>query len=180
MKVYEFLIDGFETVEALGTADILIRGGQDVTLVSLTGKTNVTSAQNFEVKADALFEDLDFEDAQVLVLPGGPGTKNLRMHEGLKKLCCEKALNPNIFICAICAAPTALGMWGLLQGKRATCFPGEEEKLYGAVVTKEGVVTDGHIITAKGMGKSLEFGIEILKALIGEEKAEAVREKAQM
>ena len=172
--VYEFLADGFEEIEALATVDILRRADIEVKTVSVTGKKEVAGAHGITVLADILFEEMD-EKANLLILPGGmPGTLNLQAHTPLCDML-VKAAADKTYIAAICAAPSVFGGLGLLKGRNAICYPGFEGELRDAVISeKAGVVTDGNITTAKGMGVAFEFGIELVRALYGEEKAKAV------
>lgn len=179
MKLYAFLADGFETVEALGVVDIMRRGGVEVCTVSVSDRLEVVTSHNITVLADKLFDDCDFSDADVVFLPGGlPGTKNLEAHEGLCALI-DKAFADGKYIAAICAAPSVLGHRGILKGKRATCFPGYEDELDGAIATGEGFCADGKIITGKGMGKTIDFALAILEALTGKDNAEKIKSKIQ-
>lgn len=178
MKIHAFLQDGFETVEALAVVDVVRRAGLTVETVSLMNGLSVTSAQNIEVKADRLYQDCDFDTTDMFFLPGGPGTKNYEKHPEFLALI-KKAYTQDKWIAAICAAPSILGHLGILEGKRATCFPGFEKDLYGAAVTDEKVVTDGKVITGKGMGASIDLGLAIVRALLGEEKATEVGRNTQ-
>lgn len=171
-KVYVFLADGLEEIEGLTVVDLLRRAGVEVCMVSVTGKRMVTGAHKIEIGADGLFEEMNFADADILVLPGGmPGTKNLGAHEGLSRLL-KEANEKKTGIAAICAAPSVLGDMGLLAGKLATCYPGFEERLVGASVSDAAVITDGNITTSRGMGTAIDFGLALVKRLCGEEKAE--------
>lgn len=176
--VYVFLADGFETIEALAVVDMLRRAKIDVNTVGVTGKTVITS-HNIEVVADITIDELDIGDAEAVVLPGGmPGTLNLEANATVQSsidFCVEN----DRFICAICAAPSILGHKGLLRGKNAICFPGFENDLSGAVISENYVVTDGKIITARGAGVAVDFGLEIVKALKGCELANKIRETIQ-
>ena len=165
-KVYTFLADGMEEVECLGVCDVLARAGVEVKLVSVMGRRQVTGSHGFTVTADALFEEIT-DDADVLFLPGGlPGADHLRDHEGLAAMLkAHGAAGKRL--AAICAAPGVLGGLGLLEGRRATCFPGFEEELDGAEVTGELVTTDGNIITARGAGAAMLFGAAICDKLRG-------------
>ena len=176
-KVYVFLATGFEEIEALTPVDILRRAGITVDVVSVTGSEIVTGARGINVKADVLFENMDKDAADVLVLPGGmPGTLNLHAYKPLMELV-DKYNSAGKRIAAICAAPTIFGKEGLLKGKKATCYPGMEKDLLGADVQKESVVTDGNITTSRGMGTALDFSLELLKLLSGSsEKAEKMAE----
>lgn len=171
MKVNTYLTDGFETVEAMAVIDILRRAGITVDIVSVTGDTKVTSAQNIIVEADRLFND-ESEEADILFLPGGPGTPSYKEVEGLKELFISQS-DQGKGIAAICAAPNVLGEWGLLEGKNATAFPGFESKLIGAKVHKAParVVADGNIITARGMGTAVDLGLALVEYLKDENSA---------
>lgn len=173
-KVALFLADGFEEIEALATVDILRRAQIPVTTVSVTGKKEVTGAHHIPVVADSLFDETDFSLVGYLVLPGGmPGAKHLNEHEGLKKLITnfDKRGEP---IAAICAAPMVLGSLGLLREKRATCYPGFEEKLLGAQVTGEKVESDCNITTCKGPGMVFAFALTLVEQIAGSDKRREV------
>lgn len=178
MKANLFLVEGFETVEALAVADVLKRGGVTVETVSVMNTEYITSAQNITVKADALMEGYDFSATELFFLPGGPGTAKYETSRELLDLIKEKYLEGKK-IAAICAAPSVLGHLGILEGKRATCFPGYEKDLYQAQVTGDRVVTDGNVITSRGMGTSIDLGLELLKILVGEDKARQVAVSSQ-
>ena len=170
-KVYEFLANGFEDIEALGPVDVLRRGGLDVKTVSISGDLMVASAHGVQVKADMLFEDVNFDDADLLLIPGGmPGAKNIDEHEGVRRALVAHAGKGKL-VGAICAGPMVLGGLGLLKGKRATCFPFFEPTMVGAIPTDNGVEQDGNIITSKGPGFMFEFGLTILRNLKDEEIA---------
>lgn len=179
MKLYAFLADGFETVEALGVIDILRRGGVDVCTVSIKPERTVTTSHKIPVIADVTFDDADFGDGDALFLPGGlPGTTNLEAHEGLSKLIDQYDAEGKI-LSAICAAPSILGHHNILNGKNATCFPGYESDLYGANATGEGVVKDGRIVTGKGMGKTVDMGLVLLEMLTDKDNADLIKNKIQ-
>lgn len=166
-KVALFLANGFEEIEALGTADILRRAQIDVVTVSITNDKTVKGAHNIKVEADNTFSNIDFTDFDMLILPGGmPGAKNLNEHIELKNLLTEFNSKQK-FIAAICAAPMVLGGLGLLKNKRATCYPGFEPELIGATITGENVVVDENIITGKGPGLVFDFGLRIVEQLLG-------------
>ncbi len=172
--VYMFLAEGFEEVEALCPLDLLRRAGVNIITVGV-GSKNICGAHGIRVEADVRDKEFVYEKADMIILPGGmPGTFNLytspAVHEAI-----EKTVNCDGYIAAICAAPSILGMLGLLDGKEATCYPGFEEKLKGAVISYKKVVRDGKIITAAGMGVALEFGLELVKVLCGEAVSEKLR-----
>jgi 4-methyl-5(b-hydroxyethyl)-thiazole monophosphate biosynthesis len=173
-KAYLFLATGFEETEAIGTVDVLRRGEVQLITVSITGALVVSGAHGIPVVADQLFEDADFSDADALILPGGgPGSQMLNGHEALKKQLVRQ-YEQNRLVAAICAAPLVLGGLGLLKGKKATCYPGIEPQLTGAILTGVPAVADGNIITGKGPGLVFDFGLAILAALHGTETANSV------
>ena len=177
-KVYVFLANGVEEIEALAVVDILRRGGLDVVTVSVTGKKEIQGSHGIAFSADALFDEDGFEDGDMVVLPGGGrGTNALMAHEGLRNLLMAYR-DEDKYITAICAAPSVLGMNGLLKGRKATCYPGFEDKLLGAKVQSDAVVQDGNIITGKGMGVAIPFALKLLSAFSPEE-AEKVRKAIQ-
>ena len=178
-KIYEFLANGFEEIEALAPVDILRRGKQEVVTVSVTGSLWVESSHGITVKADQLYEDSDFSDADMLLLPGGmPGSTNLNAHEGVKQALLAHHAKGRL-IGAICAAPMVLGGLGLLQGRRATCSPGFEVYLDGAEYTRELFTVDGTIITGEGPAASLPYAYRILEMLTDAETTHTLQRKMQ-
>ncbi len=177
-KVYAFVADGMEEVECLGVCDVLNRAGVDVTLVSVMGRKQIIGSHGFKLEADTLFEEIT-DDADVLFLPGGmPGTRHLKEHEGLSRLLLQHAKDGKR-LAAFCAAPSVLGGLGLLKGHKATCFPGYEETLEGACHCNDCVVTDRLISTGRGMGCSLDLGLELVRLLKGEDEARELKSKIQ-
>ncbi|MGI6242065.1 MAG: DJ-1 family glyoxalase III [Prevotella sp.] len=179
-KVYIFLANGFEEVEAMAPVDILRRGGVDIKTVSVTGSEYVESSHGVTMKADMLFNKVsDFEDADMLLLPGGmPGATNLNEHEGVRQaLIAQNERGKRIG--AICAGPMVLGSLGLLKGKKATCSPGFEKYLTGATYTAELVQEDGNIITGEGPAASFPYSYRILSYFVGEEKTAELQVKMQ-
>lgn len=179
MKTYCFLADGFETVEALAVIDLLRRAKEEVVTVSVKDSKEVMTSHQIPVMADCTFAECDFSDGDALFLPGGmPGTLNLEAHEGLSALINQYAQDGKYLI-AICAAPSVLGHHHLLEGKKATCFPGFEKDLYGATATGDGVVVDGKIVTARGMGKAIDLGLTLISLYqnptVAEEMAKTVQ-----
>lgn len=176
--VYVFLADGFEIIEALAPVDMLTRAKIDITTVGVTGKV-VTSSCGIPVTADITIDEFEYIDTQAVVLPGGmPGTINLE-NNAVVQSAIDKAAESETLLCAICAAPSILGHKGLLSGRKATCFPGFEDALDGAVLSKNYVVKDGNFITARGAGVCIDFGLEIVKALKGEDTANTIRDSIQ-
>lgn len=178
-KVYAYVASGLEEVECLAVVDVLRRAGIEVTLVSIEKERYITGSHNITIQADALFEETDPREADCLFLPGGmPGTKHLAAHKGLTETLAA-AYGNGKHLAAICAAPSVLGNLGLLEGKEATCYPGFEEMLRGASYTRKGVVTDGNVTTARGLGYALDLGLELICVLLGKEKALEVKASIQ-
>lgn len=176
-KIAIFLATGFEEIEAVSTIDVLRRGGMEVDVVSVSGNLDVVGAHEISVKCDQLFYNVDYTEYEVLVLPGGmPGTDNLNKHEGLLELL-PTFIEDGKKIAAICAAPLVLGGLGLLQDKDAICYPGFEEQLLGAHISYKSVVREDQIITAKGAGVAMDFGLEILKWFLPLNEVQGLREK---
>lgn len=177
--VYLFLANGFEEVEALAPLDILRRAGVEVTTVGIGGDV-IRGAHGITVHAD--IPDVMFTDAKpdMVILPGGmPGSKNLDESRTVDTAL-KAAVRHNAYIAAICAAPMVLGRRGILEGKRATCYPGFEGELKGAILSADKVVSDGRITTAAGMGVAVDFGLELVKQLTGStEPADTIRRTIQ-
>ena len=173
--VYVLLADGFEEAEALVPADLLRRAGIETALVSLWGSEAV-GGRGIWVKADLNVAQVDLTKAEMFVLPGGRvGVRNLAGEPVVAALL-QEAADRDIWIAAICAAPTLLAGTGCLRGKRAVCYPGMEDQLTGAVpCPEEPVVVDGRLITARAAGASFDFGLTLVEVLAGKEKAAEVR-----
>lgn len=175
-RVNVYMAEGFEEIEAVTVVDALRRANVDARMVSITGQKEVKGAHGITVTADEIFEDSDNTGADMLVLPGGmPGTRHLAEHSGLKKIIMS-FVEKNKPIGAICAAPSILGKMGLLDKKRAVCYPGFEETLKGAVIVKDIVSQDGNIITSKGPGTAVYFALKLVEQLAGREAAEKLHE----
>ena len=179
MKVGLYLADGFEEIESISVVDILRRANLEVEMISIMGKKEVLGAHQVSVLADQVFEEVDHDIMDMIILPGGGlGTKNLAEHVGLT-MQIRKHAAAGKKIAAICAAPTILGELGLLEGKMAICYPGCEAQLIGAKVTSTApVIMDGNIITSRGPGTSFDFALKIVEVLQGREMAKQLQ--AQM
>lgn len=177
--IYLFLANGFEEIEGLTALDVLRRAGEEIMTVGV-GSEKIVGSHKIPVICDTTVDKIEkTDDLKAVILPGGmPGTLNLEADKTVQEYI-DFANENGALVCAICAAPSILGHKGLLQGKKAVCFPGFEKELAGADICENGVVRDGNIITAKGMGVSLEFGLEILAVLQGKEKADAVKAAVQ-
>ena len=176
-KVYVFLADGFEDVEALIPIDVLRRGGVDVTTVSISDFPLVQTAHGVNIEADIMFEQADFSDADLLFLPGGmPGATNLFEHKGVCKAVVDQHAAGRK-VAAICASPAVvLAPLGILDGKRATCYPGFEQALTDATYTADLVTVDGNVTTGEGPAAAFPFAYELLAQLVDQKTAHQVAE----
>lgn len=173
--IFVFLADGFEEIEAITPIDVLRRAGLNVQTVSVMEEQIVAGAHGIPVVADKMFADIHLEDAEMLLLPGGlPGATNLDAHQGLSDMIMAFASEGKA-LAAICAAPLVFGNRGLLQGKKATCYPGFESYLTGAEYTAALVEIDGNFITAKGPGAAMDFAFAIVEKYCGIEKVNELK-----
>ncbi len=170
------LATGFEEVEAISIIDVLRRAGIEVVTVSVTGEKIVYGAQDVPVIADKLFEEIDYKNVEMVILPGGmPGSAHLDEHEGIKKVITQFDREGKK-LAAICAAPMVFGNLGILEGKEAICYPGFEAHLKGAKIVDAPAVKSNHIITGKGPGTALQFALKIVETLKGEETARQLQQ----
>ena len=173
-----FLATGFQETEALAQVTICRRTDIDIQTVSVTGGRMVESSNGVNVEANLVLGTDALPGADILILPGGmPGSENLYRCEPLRQLITTH-VSEGRAVAAICAAPLVLGRMGLLNGKRATCYPGFEAELKGATATGATVEVDGQIITGHGPGAAIDFGLAIVAHLMG--KAEADKVAASM
>lgn len=178
-KVYVFMADGTEEVEALTVVDLLRRAKVNVVTVSVMGRKQIVSSHSIGIETDELYGVSDYMDGDMIVLPGGmPGTTHLKNHEELRKVLFAYK-EAGKYLAAICAAPSVYGANGMLAGKKAICYPGFEDELKGAVVTNVPVVTDGQFITSKGLGTAIDFSLELISLLVNSEVAEQVAKGVQ-
>ena len=164
-KTAIFMADGVEEIEALTVVDLLRRAKEDIDMVNIHDRDEVVGSHNIVTRTDKKIADFKEEEYDVIVLPGGmKGHQNLkasnRVISAIKKMFSDGKL-----VTAICAAPTVLGYAGVLEGRKAICYPGMEDGLTGAVVTMEEVVVDGNLITSRGMGTAISFGLAIIAYL---------------
>lgn len=173
-QVCVFLADGFEEVEALTAVDLLRRARVYVDTVSITDDYKVHGAHGINVQTEDLFEEVDFNEFDMIVLPGGmPGTTNLMQHHGVRQIVTAFAQAGKL-VGAICAAPTVLADLGILEGRKATCYPACEEKMKGAIFTGTPVAVDGNIITSRGVGTTIDFALELISVLMGSDVAKKI------
>lgn len=173
--VYVLVAPGFEEIEALVPVDILRRAGIEVQTVGMP-QSKVTGAHGITIQCDLSLAEVSRQGLQMVLLPGGmPGTTNLGQTPQVKELV-EFCAAGGLWIGAICAAPMLLGQWGLLKGRRATCYPGFEKELLGATHTGGAVEQDGPFITARDPGAAFAFAMRLARALKGEEAVRIVQE----
>ena len=173
--IHILLATGFEEIEAVTTIDILRRCGLEVKILSVTGARMITGAHGIAVNADGLLRKSTIVESECIILPGGmPGVTNLQASDCLRK-CTQNQLVQGRLVAAICAAPMALGAWGLLEGKTVTCYPSCQSGLNGGKYLRKRVIRDGNLITANGPGSASDFAFEIALALRGEEVVKQVK-----
>ncbi|NQU51275.1 MAG: DJ-1/PfpI family protein [Bacteroidetes bacterium] len=177
IKIAVQLAKGFEEIEAVSIIDILRRAEISVTVVSVTGELEVTGSHNITISADQLFEEVNFAEYDMIVLPGGiPGALNLKKHIGLQNQILDFHKNGK-FLGAICAAPLVFGNLGILKNRSATCYPGFEDQLLGAEVTTNNVELSDKIVTGKGAGVAMEFALKIVEMFKGKVLADELAKK---
>jgi protein deglycase len=173
-KAVVCLANGFEEMEAIGIIDILRRAEIFVTIISITGVREVQGAHDIGVMADELFENVELSGYDIIVLPGGmPGSQNLKDHSGLRGIITDFNSKGKL-LGAICAAPMVLGDLGILENKKATCYPGFSRYLKGAHMQADRVVEDHNIITGIGPGAVFDFALKLVEKLVGKETAATV------
>lgn len=174
-KVYVFLAEGFEEIEAVTPIDLLRRARITVETVSVTSHRKVQGAHGVTYVADRVLAEVKEQSPLAIVFPGGlPGAQNLHDTSALLAMV-RRQLEAKTLIAAICASPAfILGEENLLRGKRATCYPGCEPKMKGAIVSTEMVEVDGNIITGKGPAASIPFALAIVEYLKGASVAKEV------
>ena len=173
--VYIFLADGFEEAEALVPADLLRRAGAEVKLVGVTGQT-VLGAHGISVNSDISLDQVQEQAMEMLVIPGGlPGVTNVAASAKAMELV-KAAAGSDCYLAAICAAPSiVLGPVGILNGRKATCYPSMEAGMTGAQAQEgQSVVVDGDLITGEGPGAAFDFGLKLVEVLKGTETMQQV------
>lgn len=175
-KIVVLLAEGFEELEAFAPVDLLRRAGAEVQTLSITENTTVTGARGIPAVADATLADLDFDQMDMLVLPGGyPGYVNLGDSQAVCDLV-TRTYEAGKTVAAICGAPSVLGKLGLLADKKATCYPGMEQELRCKEVSFERVVEDGNIITSRGAGTAIDFALRLIQRVYDAEAAKKIKE----
>ncbi len=167
-----FLADGCEEVEALTQIDVLRRAGIEAMGVSITADKVIKGAHGIDFMADCTLYDIDFENVEMVVLPGGLGGRDNLMNSREVVAVCKKFNELGKLVAAICASPSVLGENGILNGKKAACYPGFEKQCRGAEILNKNVVRDGNIITSRGPATAMEFAVELVRAIAGDDVAE--------
>lgn len=177
--VYIFLANGFEDIEALAPIDILRRAGVELTTVGV-GSSEILSSHKVRFGTDTTVDKIKLDEKlDMVILPGGKlGTVNLE-NDDYVQAAVDYCVKNDRYVAAICAAPSILGHKGLLKGREATCYPGFEGELEGAVISDKYVVQDGKFITARGAGVCIEFGLKLTEVLTSAEKAQSIKEGIQ-
>lgn len=175
-KLGIFMADGCEEIEGLTVVDLVRRAGIEIEMISVSGEKNVTGSHKIAFQTDVSKADADFASYDGIVLPGGmPGTTHLMEDDTVNRVIKEFATSGKL-VAAICAAPSVLGNADLLEGKKATCYPGVESKLTGADFVTDPVAKDDNIITSRGLGTAIEFAAEIVAYLLDENVAKSLKE----
>lgn len=176
-KAGVFFATGYEEIEALTVVDLLRRAQVETVCVSIDNQKFVKGSHDIAVEMDMGIDELDFDSLDIIVCPGGmPGTKNLEACKSLTDKIME-FYNSNKLIAAICAAPMIFGHMGILNNKKACIYPGMEEELKGAEVVFDSVAKAENVITSRGMGTAIDFGLEIIAALTDKATADDLAEK---
>lgn len=176
MKVRVLFATGNEEVEALTVVDLIRRAGIECLMVSTEDTDTITSSHNVVIGMDEKLSDIS-DDADMIVLPGGiPGVPNFIANPKVKEYVVRN-YEAGKYIAAICAAPTALGAFGILKDKKAICYPGMEGELNCAEVVMQSVVKDGKIITSRGLGTAIDFGLELITCLKGKKVSDTIAKK---
>lgn len=163
MKIKMLIADGFEEIEAITLIDLLRRANYDLKTVSINQNNEIEGSHKIKMITDMVFDDVNFNDTDVIVLPGGvPGVPNLVSENKVLDLI-KDFYNHNKYIVAICAAPFVLERAGILSGKKITCYPTWEDKINSAKIKKKDVVVDGRIITARGVGAAIDLGLKLVE-----------------
>ena len=177
MKILAFFANGCEEIEGLTVVDLARRAGIETEMVSINETTTVEGSHKIKFTTDTTIVDVDFESGDMIFLPGGlSGTNNLYNCEVLTDKI-KEYFEKGKRLAAVCAAPSVFGRLGLLKGRKAVCYPGFEDELKGATVLQVPVVTDGNITTSRGMGTTIELGLEIIRLFKGETAAEEMAQK---
>ena len=172
--VYVILGNGFEEMEAIAPWDILLRGGVEVRFAGVGG-TEIVGGHGLKVRADLTVEEIDPDKMEMIVLPGGMGGVHSMLESSAVLETVQDAWKNGKYVCAICAAPMILAKLHITDNKSATCYPGLESEMGSAHMRPEAVVCDGRLITGRGPGAAVEFGLKLLETMTDCKMAEQVR-----
>jgi len=172
--VYIILGTGFEEIEAVAPCDILRRGGVEVKFAGIGG-TLIKGGNGITVQADCTVEEMDLENMELIMLPGGMGGVRSILGSETALNAVKYAYENGKLVSAICAAPTILAKLGITDGKQATVYPGMEDQMGSAMMQDANAVRDGKVLTGRAPGAALDFGYMLLEALKGAETAQKVR-----
>ena len=176
-KAVIFFAPGLEECEGLLCVDLLRRAGVEVTIAAVGGSQTVTSSHHVNIVADALAEQVDYSAYDACILPGGiPGVNNLKADGTVRKVCQDYAAAGKI-VAAICAGPTVLASFGVLQGKKATVYPGMDGALTegGAEYTGLPLTIDGTVVTGEALGAAIPFALALARLLGSAEDSDRVK-----
>ena len=174
--VYMLLGTGFEETEAIAPLDLLRRAGVEITTVGLNGIT-IRGSHGISVEADMQIEDADFKDLEMIILPGGlGGVASIRACKAAMDAV-RTAYENGKYTAAICAGPTVLADLGIVNGKKATCYPGCESQMGSAIMVDAAAVTDGKLITGTSVGCAIPFGLALIAALKGQAEADRIAQQ---
>lgn len=174
--VYMLLGTGFEETEAIAPLDLLRRAGVEVMTVGLNGLV-IRGSHGICVEADLEIGDTDFKDLEMIILPGGlGGVASIRACKPAMEVI-RKAYEDGKFTAAICAGPTILADLGITDGRKATCYPGCEDKMGSAIMVNKAAVTDGKLITGTSAGCAVPFGLALITALKGQAEADRIAQQ---
>lgn len=175
MRGLIILGDGFEDTEALASTDVLIRANEKIIRASVMETTKVTSQCGVEIIADMMIDDCHVEDFDYLIIPGGKASFTILNKDSRVEKLIDEFIKENKLVASICAAPHLLGRKGYFKNRKYTCFPGFEQYCVGGTyLSSQGVYSDDKFVTAQSMYYSIEFGLEIIKYLYGEERKRVV------
>ena len=173
-KVGIFIAEGCEEIEALVQVDLLRRAGVEVEMLNIADQDSATGSHGITFQTDRKLGETDVSVYDGIILPGGmPGTNHLKEDDRVIGAV-RSFYKEGKLVSAICAAPTVLGAAGILEGKKATCYPGLEDGLTGASPQSDEVVVDKNIITSRGVGCAIPFALALIGYLCGENEKKKI------
>lgn len=177
MKMKMLIAEGFEEIEAITLIDILRRANYNLKTVSINRNNEIQGSHEIKIITDMVFEDVNFDDTDVLLLPGGvPGVPNLASEDKVLDLV-KKFYNEKKYIAAICAAPFILERANILLNKNVTCYPSWEDKITSAKIKRSNIVIDGKIITARGIGAAIDLGLKLVEIFSSKNESKNLKNK---